>query len=121
MGALDVGHMRLRHGAAAALGALALLAAQSGSAHAAEGDFSYTYAGLDGMPRTVTLHEPPSPGCVTLPEVADTRASEPAFAPHNETGEWAMVFTGTDCTGDSWTLGPAESPRRNGSSCGRCT
>ncbi|MFJ7631570.1 hypothetical protein ACIQZN_34455 [Streptomyces sp. NPDC097595] len=98
--------MRLRQGAAAAFGALALLAAQSGSASAAAGDFSYTYAGLDGMPRTVTLHEPPSPGCVTLPEVADTRASEPAFAPQNGTDEWAMVFTGTDCTGDSWTLRP---------------
>ena len=62
------------------------------------------------MPRTAILHEPSSTGCVTLPEVVYTRASGPALAPLNETDEWAVVFTGTDCTGGSWTLGPHGNP-----------
>ncbi|WP_329031059.1 MULTISPECIES: hypothetical protein [unclassified Streptomyces] len=106
----DLGVMRLRHTAAVAIGALALLVAQPGTASAAAGDFSYDFAGLDGMPRTVILHDPPSPGCVTLPEVADTRSAEPAFAPDNDTDEWVMVFSEPDCTGDSWTLRPHGNP-----------
>lgn len=102
--------MRLRHAAAAALGALALLVTQPASASAATGDFSYAFIGLDGTPQSATLHDPQNPGCVVLAEVADPGSSEPAFAPHNDTDEWAMVFTEPNCTGDSWTLRPHGHP-----------
>ncbi|MEU1119730.1 MULTISPECIES: hypothetical protein [unclassified Streptomyces] len=102
--------MRLRHTLAAALGALALVVTLPTSASAAAGAFSYRFVGLDGHPQSVTLHDPLSPGCVVLPEVADPDSSEPAFAPHNNTDEWAMVFTEPDCTGDSWTLRPHGNP-----------
>ncbi|MGW6014584.1 hypothetical protein [Streptomyces sp. NPDC055210] len=102
--------MRLRHTAAAAVGALALVVTQAASASAATGDFSYRYAGLDGRPQSVTLHDPESPACIVLPEVADPDASEPAFAPHNDTDTWVMVFTEPDCSGDSWTLRPHGQP-----------
>ncbi|QNS08259.1 hypothetical protein [Streptomyces xanthii] len=102
--------MRLRTTLAAALGALTLTLALPASASAADGDFSYTYVDPDGRPQRATLHDPASPGCVTLPEVADPGSSEPAFAPHNDTDEWVMVFTEPDCTGDSWTLRPNGRP-----------
>ena len=98
--------MRRSSTVAASLAAFALALALPASAQAAGGDFSYRFVGLDGRPQSVTLHELPSRQCVTLPEVADAGASEPAFAPHNDTDEWAMVFTGPDCEGDSWTLRP---------------
>lgn len=102
--------MRLRHSVAAALGALPLAVTLPASAHAATGAFSYQYVGLDGRPQSATLHDPPSGECVTLAEVADPGASEPAFAPHNDTDEWALVFTEPDCTGDSWPLRPHGRP-----------
>ncbi|WP_409237645.1 hypothetical protein [Streptomyces sp. PA5.6] len=102
--------MRLRHTLAAPLAAFALVVTLPTSATAATGDFSYKFVGLDGRPQSVTLHDPQSPGCITLPEVADPGASEPAFAPHNDTDEWAMVFTDPDCEGDSWTLRPHGRP-----------
>ncbi|MEU6127303.1 hypothetical protein [Streptomyces sp. NPDC047123] len=102
--------MRLRHSVAAALGALALVVTLPTSASAATGDFSYSFVGLDGSHRTVTLHDPLSPGCTTLAEVADPAASGPAVAPHNDTDTWAIVFTEPDCTGDSWTLRPHGRP-----------
>ncbi|KOV56279.1 hypothetical protein [Streptomyces sp. MMG1121] len=102
--------MRIRHAAAAAFGALALLIMQPGSASAATGDFSYKFVGLDGTPQQSTLHDPVSPGCITLPEAADPGATEPAFAPHNNTDTWAMVFTEPNCTGKSWTLRPHGHP-----------
>lgn len=102
--------MRLRHSVAAALGALALVVTLPASASAATGQFSYQYVGLDGKPQSATLHDPPSGECVTLAEVADPDASEPAFAPHNDTDEYALVFTEPDCTGDSWTLRPHGRP-----------
>ncbi|MFF4901226.1 hypothetical protein [Streptomyces sp. NPDC001068] len=102
--------MRLRHTAAAVLGALALVVTQSASASAATGDFSYRFVGLDGTPQSATFHDPQGPGCVVLPEVADPASSEPAFAPHNDTDEWVVVFTAPDCTGDSWTLRPHGRP-----------
>lgn len=103
--------MRLRSAAVAvAAGSFALLLTVSGTANAATGDFSYKFVGLDGQPQSATLHDPQSPGCVVLPEVADPGASEPAFAPHNDTDEWVMVFTEPDCTGDSWTLRPHGNP-----------
>lgn len=103
--------MRLRTAAAAVVaGSFALLLAVSGTANAATGDFSYKFVGLDGEPQSVTLHDPASPGCVPLAEVADPDSSEPAFAPHNDTDEWVVVFTEPDCTGDSWTLRPHGKP-----------
>ncbi|MCX2184270.1 hypothetical protein KV205_27625 [Streptomyces sp. SKN60] len=102
--------MRLRHTLAAACGALALTAAFATPAQATTGDFSYRVAGLNGEPIAVTLHDPASDQCITLAEVADPDASAPAFAPHNDTDEYAMVFTEPDCTGDSWTLRPHGRP-----------
>ncbi|MFI8522205.1 hypothetical protein ACIGEZ_30965 [Streptomyces sp. NPDC085481] len=61
-------------------------------------------AGASSCPQNATRHDPESPGCTTLPEVADPGWSEPAFAPHNDTDTWVIVFTEPDCTGDSWTL-----------------
>ncbi|MFJ9818451.1 hypothetical protein ACIRU3_24955 [Streptomyces sp. NPDC101151] len=98
--------MRLRNTVAAACGAIALTAVLATPAHAATGDFGYKVVGLNGEPVAVTLHDPPSGECVTLAEVADPSASEPAFAPHNDTDAFAVVFTGADCTGNSWTLRP---------------
>ncbi|MFI1172116.1 hypothetical protein [Streptomyces melanogenes] len=103
--------MRLRTAAAAVTaGAFTLLLTVSGTANAATGDFSYKYVGLNGQPQSAALHDPDSGECVTLAEVADPGASEPAFAPHNNTDEFAMVFTEPDCTGDSWTLKPHGRP-----------
>nr|WP_200948490.1 MULTISPECIES: hypothetical protein [unclassified Kitasatospora] len=102
--------MRLRHTLASVCGALALTAVMATPAQAATGDFGYRFVGLDGRAQAATLHDPDSPACVTLPEVADSDASEPAFAPHNNTDTWAMVFTEPDCTGDSWTLRPHGHP-----------
>ncbi|MFI9295692.1 hypothetical protein [Streptomyces gardneri] len=102
--------MRLRHSVAAACGALALTAALATPAHAATGEFHYRFVGLSGEPQTATLYDPPSRECVPIPEASDPGASSPAFAPHNDTGEYAIVFTGADCTGDSWTLRPHGRP-----------
>ncbi|WP_406345771.1 hypothetical protein [Streptomyces sp. NBC_00648] len=103
--------MRLRTAAAAVTaGSFALLLAVSGTANAATGDFSYEFTGLDGSAQSATLHDPESRLCITIPEAADPGASEPAFAPHNNTDEYALVFTEPDCTGDSWTLRPHGRP-----------
>ncbi|MFJ9829057.1 hypothetical protein ACIRSU_32485 [Streptomyces sp. NPDC101160] len=102
--------MRLRHTVAAACGALALTAVMAAPAHAATGDFHYKVVGLNGEPLAVTLHEPESGECITLPEVADPNSTEPAFAPHNDTSDYALVFTGTDCDGDTWQLRPHGRP-----------
>ncbi|MFF1356736.1 hypothetical protein [Streptomyces sp. NPDC058297] len=102
--------MRRRSTVAASLAAFALALSLPASAHAATGDFSYKFVGLDGRTQSVTLHDLPSYQCVTLPEVADPDSSEPAFAPHNDTDSWAMVFTEPDCEGDSWTLRPHGRP-----------
>ncbi|MFB7592064.1 hypothetical protein [Streptomyces sp. NPDC056169] len=102
--------MRLRHSVAAACGALALTATLATPAHAATGDFHYRFVGLSGEVQTATLHDPESSVCVTIPEAADPDASAPAFAPHNDTDEYAIVFTEPDCSGDSWTLRPHGRP-----------
>ncbi|SEC87165.1 hypothetical protein [Streptomyces sp. TLI_105] len=102
--------MRLRHSVAAVCGALALTAALASPAHAATGDFSYRFVGITGAQEWIALHDPASGECITIAEAADPDASEPAFAPHNDTDEYAMVFTGTDCSGDSWTLRPHGRP-----------
>ncbi|MEU8539274.1 hypothetical protein AB0C52_04615 [Streptomyces sp. NPDC048717] len=102
--------MRLRHTVTATCGALALAAVLAAPAFAAQGDFGYRFAGPDGKPRSAVLHHPETGKCVTLPEVADQGASEPAFAPHNDTDAPALVFTGRDCGGDSWKLRPHGRP-----------
>ncbi|MEU6895130.1 hypothetical protein ABZ934_25770 [Streptomyces sp. NPDC046557] len=70
----------------------------------------YEFTGLNGAPQSATLHDPASDVCVTIPEAADPSSSSPAFAPHNDTGERATVFTEPDCTGDSFTLRPHGRP-----------
>ncbi|MGW2707163.1 hypothetical protein [Streptomyces sp. NPDC001340] len=102
--------MRLWNTVAAVCGAIALTAVLATPAQGATGDFGYKFIGLNGRPQAATLHDPPSGECVTLPEVADPGASEPAFAPHNNTDEFAIVFTEPDCTGDPWTLRPHGNP-----------
>ncbi|MFE5657866.1 hypothetical protein ACFQ9H_16980 [Streptomyces sp. NPDC056517] len=102
--------MRLRHSFAAACGALALTATLATPAHAATGEFHYRFIGISGEAQTGTLLDPASGECVTIPEAADPGASEPAFAPHNDTDEFAIVFTEPDCAGDSWTLRPHGRP-----------
>ncbi|MFF1839518.1 hypothetical protein ACFVXE_35915 [Streptomyces sp. NPDC058231] len=98
--------MRLRTTVAAALGALALIVTLPTSAGAATGDFVYRYTGPDGTPQYVSLFDPPSRQCITLPEVADPDASSPADTPWNETDSTATVFTGVDCQGTYFTLRP---------------
>ncbi|MCJ1676801.1 hypothetical protein MTF65_05445 [Streptomyces sp. APSN-46.1] len=98
--------MRLRSAAVAAASALTLLVAVPGSAHAANGTFSYTYIGLDGQPQRAALSDPESAECITLPEVADPGSSAPAFSPRNRTDSSATVFTEPDCEGDYFTLRP---------------
>ncbi|MCX5386814.1 hypothetical protein [Streptomyces sp. NBC_00083] len=102
--------MRLRHALVSACGALALIAALGTPAHAATGHFDYKYIGLNGHQRSGTLTDPEDIVCITIPEVADPDSSHPAFAPHNRTDMYAMVYTGEDCTGDSWTLKPHGRP-----------
>lgn len=96
--------MRLRTAAAAAFGALALVLTAPAPASAAEGEFRYTYTGLDGAPRIAVLEDPWNGECITLPEVADPGATSPAHSPRNRTDAPAVVFTGPDCEGDSFTL-----------------
>ncbi|MFB6841424.1 hypothetical protein [Streptomyces sp. NPDC056361] len=102
--------MRLRHSAAAVCGALVLTATLATPANAATGDFGYGFVGISGDPQRVTLHDPAGAVCITIPEAADPGSSEPAFAPHNDTDAFAVVFTEPDCTGDSWTLRPHGRP-----------
>ncbi len=102
--------VRLRHSVAAVCGALALTATLATPANAATGDFSYRFVGISGDQQWVTLHDPASGVCVTIPEAADPGSSAPAFAPHNDTDDFAVVFTEPDCTGDSWTLRPHGRP-----------
>ncbi|RSS50300.1 hypothetical protein [Streptomyces sp. WAC01280] len=102
--------MRFRHSVAAACGALALTATLATPAHAATGEFHYRYVGLSGEVQTATLHDPATDECITIPEAGDPGASAPAFAPHNDTDEYAVVFTEPDCTGDTWLLRPHGRP-----------
>ncbi|QNP72986.1 hypothetical protein IAG44_28505 [Streptomyces roseirectus] len=98
--------MRIRTTLAAAAGALALLVAVPTSASAADGTFFYAYTGLDGSPQVATLVDPPSRGCVTLPEVANPSSSSPARYAYNDTGSTAVVFENPDCTGEATALVP---------------
>lgn len=98
--------MRLRHSLAAAAGAAVLILTVPGSAHAAEGYFSYTYVDSSGEEGQVTLHEPDSGECITLAEAAQEYTQPPAHSPKNRTDTFAIVFTNADCSGDQYTLRP---------------
>ncbi|SHM60116.1 hypothetical protein [Actinacidiphila paucisporea] len=90
--------MRIRTTFAAAC-AVGIALSFSVSAHAADGQFYYTY----GDHQVGVLDSPQSQECITLPEVADQNVA-PANAPFNATESAATVFTGPDCTGDYFTL-----------------
>ncbi|MFB6440933.1 hypothetical protein ACFCVY_29840 [Streptomyces sp. NPDC056411] len=100
--------MRLRRTTAVtatAVGALALaLALPAAPAGAATGPFTYVYQDSGG-PHVGLLSDPPSRECLTLPEVAP-EFIPPAHSPRNYTDSTATVFTGSDCTGEYFTLRP---------------
>lgn len=98
--------MRLRHTLAAAAGAALLLLTAPGAAHAAEGDFRYTFVDSAGKEGQATLHDPASGECITLPEAAVEYTQPPAHSPMNRTDGYAIVFTNADCTGDQFRLRP---------------
>ncbi|MFE3585671.1 hypothetical protein [Streptomyces vinaceus] len=98
--------MRLRRACVAALGAFTLLLAVPQSASATLGEFSYRYIGADGTAHVRVLLDPPSRECITLEEVADPNATEPADTPRNATTSTATVFTEPDCEGDYYVLRP---------------
>ncbi|MFD9944925.1 hypothetical protein ACFWYW_39180 [Nonomuraea sp. NPDC059023] len=98
--------MRLRQSAVALAGVLALSTITAGPAGAATGQFQYTFVGLDGTPQRAVLDDPRGGECITLPEVADPGASEPAHSPRNRTDAAATVFTEPGCEGDYFTLRP---------------
>ncbi|TGB16034.1 hypothetical protein [Streptomyces sp. MZ04] len=91
---------------AALIGAATLLLTVPGSASAAEGEFRYTYVTAGGDEGKVTLHDPASEECITLPEAAVEYAQPPAHSPKNRTDSTAVVFTNADCTGDWFSLRP---------------
>ncbi|WP_367047763.1 hypothetical protein [Streptomyces sp. Je 1-332] len=96
--------MRLRHSLTAAAGAAALILTLPGSAHAAAGDFHYTYVDSTGEEQQATLHDPHSGECVMLPEAAQEYHQPPAHSPRNRTDSFAILFTNADCSGDTFTL-----------------
>ncbi|MGW6026334.1 hypothetical protein [Streptomyces sp. NPDC055099] len=98
--------MRLRHSLAAAAGAAALLLTLPGSAHATEGDFTYTYVDSTGEEGQATLHDPSSGECVTFDEAAREYDQPPAHSPRNRTSSYAIAFTNADCTGEQFTMRP---------------
>ncbi|MFJ3698178.1 hypothetical protein ACIPW9_29385 [Streptomyces sp. NPDC090052] len=95
-----------RHIFTAALGAAALTLTFSGSAQAAEGDFTYVFHDPSGAPHLGHLTDPPSRECITLPQVADEWLTPSAHSPRNFTDATATVFTGADCRGDHFSLRP---------------
>ncbi len=97
--------MRLRTAVAAVTGAFAIATTIPGPANAAEGMFLYLYQGKSGSHRPGALLNPPSRGCVDIPEV--TRMDVPAaHTPHNRTDSTAVVFTEPGCEGDYYVLRP---------------
>ncbi|MEV0523351.1 hypothetical protein AB0I66_07990 [Streptomyces sp. NPDC050439] len=98
--------MRLRHSLAAVAGAAALLLTVPASAHATEGDFTYTYVDSTGEEGQATLHDPSSGECVTFDEAAREYDQPPAHSPRNRTASYAIAFTNADCTGEQFTMRP---------------
>ncbi|GAB2953994.1 MULTISPECIES: hypothetical protein [unclassified Streptomyces] len=93
--------MRLRNTVAAALGALLLSAFLPASpAAAADGEFRYTYVGLNGLALQGALTDPESGQCINIPETDGSLL--PAFAPRNFTNATATVFLDADCNGDTF-------------------
>lgn len=100
--------MRLRSTLAAALGGLLLSVALPASpAAAANGDFAYTYVGLNGLNLRGALTDPESGVCINIPETVGSAL--PAFAPRNSTDAFATVFLDADCQGDAfYTMTPGK-------------
>jgi hypothetical protein len=97
--------MRLRNTLAAALGALLLSVALPASpAAAANGEFVYTYVGLNGLNLRGVLAEPDSRICIDIPETIGSEL--PALAPRNFTDSTATVFLDADCNGDVFYVMP---------------
>ncbi|AQT75682.1 MULTISPECIES: hypothetical protein [Streptomyces] len=97
--------MRLRSALAAAVGGLLLsVALPSSPAAAANGEFVYTYVGLNGVSLRGALPDPESRVCITIPETVDSAL--PAFAPGNFTDATATVFLDADCNGDTFYVMP---------------
>jgi len=97
--------MRLRSTVAAAVAAAALVLTLPTSAEAAQGQFSYVFHDWSGGSHVGVLDNPQSRECITLPETGNGYAP-PADSPRNSTDATAVVFTGVDCTGDSFSLRP---------------
>ncbi|MER7723035.1 hypothetical protein [Streptomyces sp. NPDC096323] len=95
--------MRLRHSVSAALGALTLVVTLPASAHAAEGQFRYTYATDEGYEAVGFLNDPPSEQCINLPGVGSDDLA-PGYSPKNRTDATATVFLNADCEGDSYFI-----------------
>ncbi|GAA4910340.1 hypothetical protein ACFPM3_11235 [Streptomyces coeruleoprunus] len=96
---------RLRTSLAAALGAFALVLTLPTSAHAADGEFRYTYNDASGQVRVGLVINPPDGICIDLPEVADELLPA-AHTPRNGTDAYAYVFKGSRCQGDVFRLRP---------------
>ncbi|MER7764014.1 hypothetical protein [Streptomyces sp. NPDC097619] len=97
--------MRMRSTLAAALGALLLSVALPASpAAAADGEFVYTYVGLNGLNLRGTLPDPDSNVCIDIPETVGSNL--PAFAPRNFTDSTATVFLDANCNGDVFYVMP---------------
>ncbi|AXE24704.1 hypothetical protein C0216_15685 [Streptomyces globosus] len=93
--------MRLRSTLAAALGGLLLSVALPASpAAAANGDFTYSYVGLNGLNLRGVLADPDSSVCINIPETVGSAL--PALAPSNFTDSTATVFLDSDCDGDTF-------------------
>ncbi|WP_299535886.1 hypothetical protein [uncultured Streptomyces sp.] len=98
--------MSLRHHAAAALSAFALIVALPHSASAATGQFRYSYETEEGYEAVGFLNSPRSGQCITLPAV-DSDDVPPAHTPRNLTDAPVTVFLDADCEGEvSFTLRP---------------
>ena len=97
--------MRLRSALTTTVCVLAAAFALPGPARAADGEFRYAFS-AGGVQDEGRMIDPPSDVCLTLPEVADTTDTEPAFAPINNTSDPATVYTGPDCDGASFMLRP---------------
>ncbi|WP_327064318.1 hypothetical protein [Kitasatospora sp. NBC_01302] len=94
--------MRFRTSLAVALGALTLAVSLPTSAHAATGQFFFTY-NRDGKTLEGYLRDPRARYCITLEEVAKPD-STPAYSPRNRTNSIATVYTDVDCEGESFPL-----------------
>ncbi|MFI5529362.1 hypothetical protein ACIA8O_12565 [Kitasatospora sp. NPDC051853] len=102
--------MRPWHTLGAVCGALAvtatLTATPAQAVQVATGSFTYRYTDLDGQVRTRSMQNPTAALCITIEEAADPASTRPAFAPHNDTDWWTMVYDDAVCAGDARSLRP---------------